>query len=63
MINSRVTIERDPTNKQIEDKLLQQMSSIIKNSEPKENKEATIPDVQSVSVEDAIKELLAIETK
>ena len=62
MIHTRVTIERDSTAKQLENNLLQQMSSIIKQNEPEEKKiEQEI--VQTVSVEDAIKELLSMETK
>jgi hypothetical protein len=62
VIHPRVTIERDSTAKQLENNLLQQMSSIIKQNEPEEKKiEQEI--VQTVSVEDAIKELLSMETK
>ena len=63
MIPSRVSIERDPTNKQLEDALLTQMSSIIKQSQPQEKNNTIASDVQPVSVEDAIKELLTLETK
>jgi hypothetical protein len=62
VIHPRVTIERDSTTKQLENNLLQQMSSIIRQNEPEEKKmEQEI--VQTVSVEDAIKELLSMETK
>jgi len=61
VIHPRVTIERDSTTKQLENNLLQQMSSIIKQNEPEKKIEQEI--VQTVSVEDAIKELLSMETK
>lgn len=62
MFDSRVVIERDPNNKNLEEQLLSTLSSIIKQNEPPSVKQPTA-DVKTISMEDAIKELLTLETK
>lgn len=63
MISSRVNIERDPKNKQLEKDLLQKMSNIIAQNNPQEKIAVSTDNIQQVTVEDAIKELLTVETK
>jgi len=63
VISSRVSIERDPENKKLEKNLLQKMSTIIAQNNPQEKISVSAVNIHQVSVEDAIKELLAVETK
>lgn len=58
-IRSRVDIERDSKINNLEQSLLGQLSNIISSHEPRENKQIT-NQVQTISVEDALKELLQL---
>jgi len=57
--SNRVTIEKDPTTKKLEAELFQQMAEILKPVDPKPIESKN--EIKSVSVEDAIKELLELE--
>lgn len=57
MFNSRVTITRDESNKQLEASIFSKLAEIVKPSVPEKQ-----PDqIMQVSIEDALKELLALE--
>ena len=57
MFNSRVTITRDESNKQLEASIFSKLAEIVKPPVPEKQ-----PDqIMQVSIEDALKELLALE--
>lgn len=57
MFNSRVTITRDESNKQLEASIFSKLAEIVTPSVPEKQ-----PDqIMQVSIEDALKELLALE--
>jgi len=58
-IKSRIEIERDSKTNNLEQTLFGKLSNIISAYEPTEEKQDT-SSIQTVSVEDAIKELLKL---
>ena len=57
MFNSRVTITRDESNKQLEASIFSKLAEIVTPLVPEKQ-----PDqIMQVSIEDALKELLALE--
>jgi len=57
MFNSRVTITRDESNKQLEASIFSKLAEIVTPAVPEKQ-----PDqIMQVSIEDALKELLALE--
>jgi len=57
VFNSRVTITRDESNKQLEASIFSKLAEIVTPSVPEKQ-----PDqIMQVSIEDALKELLALE--
>jgi hypothetical protein len=57
VFNSRVTITRDESNKQLEASIFSKLAEIVTPAVPEKR-----PDqIMQVSIEDALKELLALE--
>ncbi len=57
MFNSRVTITRDESNKQLEASIFSKLAEIVTPTVPEKRSDQ----IMQVSIEDALKELLALE--
>ena len=57
ILSNRVTIDRDPTNKNLEAALFQKLAEIVKPTAP----EVPQSNIRSVGVEEALKELMELE--